>query len=153
MIKKRGTFNNLKITRYNIAGLILLLPVISVLTLDIIARLLQGDLFHYNRAVYGFLSRTPIYRYPVLFTWVIIFPALAVIFNLIPLLRQLLNKKTRIKSVLFIKRNIFSLLLVMAGSGILAVIKLHDFVPCMANGFLSKGIKEFLPLLQYCRNA
>src|SRR5579872_2524246 len=81
-----------RINKYNIIGFLLLLPFFSVFIIDLIARIAQGDLTHYNRPVYALLSHSLLYWFPVLFTWVIIFPALAVLFNVIPLLKDIHKK-------------------------------------------------------------
>ena len=61
-----------------------MLPAFTVFMIDILGRIAQGDLTHYNRGIYNFLSHTPLYWTPVLFTWIIAFPAIAIILEIIP---------------------------------------------------------------------
>lgn len=154
---KSGLLNHLQrtfhINRYHIAGLILLLPALVVSAIDLGARIAQGDLFHYNRPVYAFMSHTPLYWFPILFIWVLVFPFLAVVINLIPVVRNASAGRPRIFSWPFIHRNLGSLLLLVLGLGFLAMIRLHDFAPCLVHGLFSRGFGQFLPLLQYCRTA
>src|SRR6185437_13165118 len=78
-LKKQGVkkyiHKTLHITTYNIIGAVLLLPFFSIFLIDILARIIQGDLTHYNRPVYALLSHSLLYWFPVLFTWVVLFPA------------------------------------------------------------------------------
>ncbi len=132
---------NFRFTGLHLLGLLLLLPSISVLSLDVISRILQGDLIHYNRPVYAFLSKTFFYRTPVLFIWVILFPALAVLINLLPFI----SAKYRGRLVSFI--------LLVFGLGFLSIILFHDFAPCMLHGLFSHGFSQFGRLLSFCRQA
>ncbi len=145
--------STLRFNKYNIIGLILLLPFFTILSIDAASRIIQDDLFSYNRTVYGFLSHTPIYWFPVLFTWIVVFPLLAVVINVLPLVRQVVQKRTSLFSFEFVKSNIGTFLLLGIGLAFLAFIPLHDLAPCVLHGVLSKGIGEFISLLQYCRNA
>lgn len=143
----------LNLSWQNVLRLILLLPFFTILSIDAISRIIQGDLFHYNRTVYGFLSHTPVYWFPVFFTWIVVFPLLAVLINGVPLVRQIGQKHTSLFSFAFVKQNISSFLLLGIGLAFLAFLPLHDFAPCMLHGILSRGLQELIPLLQYCRNA
>src|SRR5579872_3592914 len=107
---------------YNIVSIIFLLPVILMTGIEIISRVTQGDLTHYNRPVYNFFSHTFLYRTPVLFTWVILFPALAAIISLIPLVKSLTKKKTSLFSITFLRKNIFGIAIFFFGLGFIAFI-------------------------------
>src|SRR5258708_16859826 len=146
----RKTFH---INKYNTIGFLLLLPFFSIFFIDLIARIAQGDLTHYNRPVYAVLSHSLLYWFPVLFTWVIIFPTLAVLLNIIPLLKAFNKRHNDILQFSFIKQNIFSLLILVIGIGFLALIKLHDFAPCFVHGILRLGFEKVPSVVSYCRTA
>lgn len=141
------------INKFNIVGGILLLPILSVTTIDIFARIAQGDLVHYNRPVYALLSHSPLYWYPVLLVWILLFPFLAIGINLIPIVQSIIKKKTNIWSITFVKRNFVSLLLLCIGMGFIALIRLHDFAPCFIHGLFKVGIGNLPKIWSVCRNA
>lgn len=143
--------DTLYINGFNIAGLILLLPAISMLTIDMVARIIQGDLVHYNRPVYNLVSHTFLYQYPILLTWVFIFPTLALILNLLSLILNLSQKKMRIFSLGFIKRNFFNLLFIGVGFFFLALIYGHDIFPCTVHGIIRFGLNNLINSFNYCR--
>src|SRR5207248_2005156 len=99
---KRYLQNTLHMNKYNIIGGILLLPFFIMMVIDTLARVIQGDLFHYNRSVYAFLSHTPLYWFPVLFTWTFLFPFLAIVLNLIPIVIQGTRKRVHVRSLVFV---------------------------------------------------
>lgn len=148
---KKYIRQTLHINIYNIIGGLLLLPFLSVFFIDLIARIAQGDLTHYNRPVYALLSHSLLYWFPVLFTWVILFPALAIIINLIPLIKNILKKYGSF--LLFIKQNVITLAIFAVGLAFLAIIKLHDFAPCFLHGLLKVGINQLPQIFSVCRNA
>ncbi len=138
---------------YNIVGGILLLPFLLLFTIDLISRIVQADLTHYNRPVYAFLSHTFIYYTPVLFSIAILFPTLAVLLNLIPVVQTIIKNRKTIKKFAFVRLNLLSIVLLIIGLGFLAIIKLHDFVPCMLHGLLRLTFDKFPQLVSFCRNA
>lgn len=142
---------SLKLNSYNVFGIILLLPFFTVFVVDLVARIAQGDLVHYNRPLYNFLSHTPLYQTPVLFLWVIVFPLLAAAINLISIIRQVGKKD--IFTIKFVEKNFVSIALLIIGLFFVAIIKLHDFAPCMVKGFFIKGVGDFSRILQYCSKA
>jgi len=150
---KKYTEQTLHINRYNIIGGLLLLPFFSVFLVDIIARIAQGDVTHYNRPVYSLLSHSLLYWFPVLFTWVILFPVLAVLINLFPLIKNILKKHGSVLRFDFIRQNIISLTLLTIGLGFLAIILLHDLGPCVVHGLLRFGFGKLPYILSFCRNA
>jgi len=141
------------INKYNIIGFVLLLPFFSVFLISILARIAQGDLTHYNRPLNAFLSHSLLYWFPVLFTWVILFPALAVLLNIIPLLKALNKNHGFLFAFFFIKQNAFTLLILAVGLGFLAIIIFHDFAPCFVHGILRFGPGKLPSIVSYCRNA
>lgn len=157
MMEKIGMKNYLQktfhINKYNVIGGILLLPLVMVFSIDVVSRVVQRDLVHYNRPVYSLLSHTPFYWYPVLFTWAILFPMLAVLINLVPLFQSFGKNKTTIFSKVFVKKNLGSIIVLAIGLGFLALLKLHDFAPCTIHGLLRFGIGQLPHILSVCRNA
>lgn len=157
LLKKQGmkkyTQQTLHINKYNIIGGLLLLPFFSVFLINVSARIAQGDLTHYNRPVYSLLSHSLLYWFPVLFTWVILFPTLAIIINLVPLIKNIIKKHGSLFDFSFIRQNAITLLILAVGIGFLAIIKLHDFAPCFVHGILRFGFEKTFDIISYCRNA
>lgn len=143
----------LHINKYNVVGGIFLLPAFIVLCIDVVSRIVQGDLVHYNRPVYSFMSHTPLYWYPVLFTWVIIFPFLAVVINLIPLVKNISKTHGKSKYMRFIAQNIITILLVSFAAFFILIVKFHDFGPCMLHGIARLGFEHLTKIVAICRNA
>lgn len=143
MLKKQGLEkylkNTLSFNNYNIVGLILLSPILILTAIDFVSRITQMDLAHYNRLVYNLLSKTFLYKYPVLLTWAIIFPILAVILNLVPLFKT--------------KKRFVTFAILILGLGFIAMIRLHDFVPCVVHGVFDRGVNQILPIINYCKSA
>jgi hypothetical protein len=87
MIQKQGMKKYLEqtlhINKYNVISGIFLLPVIFMTLVEIISRIAQGDLTHYNRPVYAFFSHTFLYWTPIPFIWVILFPLFAALISFI----------------------------------------------------------------------
>jgi hypothetical protein len=150
---KRYVQKTLNINKYNIIGALLLLPFFSVFFIDLAARIAQGDMIHYNRRIYAFLSHTIFYQTPVLFIWVILFPILAAILNLIPVLQNNKNKQESPFHFSFVKQNLISLSLIAIGLGFLAIIKLHDFAPCIVHGLIHIGVGRLPYIISFCKNA
>lgn len=149
---KKYLQQTLPYTIYNIIGGILLLPFFTLFAIDFAARIAQGNMTHYNRPVYAFLSHTPLYWSPVLFSIAILFPAIAVLLNVIPLAQQLIKKHISLFSFTFLKQNIVSLVLLIIALGFLANIKLHDFVPCFVHGITRIGL-NIPQIYSVCKNA
>lgn len=156
LLKKQGMkkylFKTLHFNTCNIIGALLLLPFLSVFLIDVVARISQGDLTHYNRPVYTFLSHTFLYQKPVLLVWVILFPAIAVLINLIPLIQNSFKKHRSLFHLSFIKQNIITFSILAMGIGFLALLKLHDFAPCSFHGILRFGLQKLPFILSYCKN-
>lgn len=146
-MKKQGIRKYLQqtlhINKYNLVGFILLLPILIVSAIDLISRIMQGNLFRYNRATYAFLSHSFLYKFPVIFIWVVLFPVLAVAINIIPLITK--RDKKHI--------NILSVVVLIAGLSFLAMIKLHDFAPCVVHGLFKVGIGQLPHVISVCRKA
>ena len=145
-MQKQGMKKYFRLNNYNIIGGILVLPVFLVFLIDIFGRIAQGDLSHYNRTTYNFLSHTPLYWTPILFTWIILFPAIAIILNIIPLLQ---NRKNRA----FVKNNIITIGILAFGLFVLVLVKFHDFAPCFVHGIISRGFNDLPQILSYCSKA
>lgn len=150
---KKYLGKTLHINKYNIIGLVLLLPFFSVFLISLFARIAQGDLTHYNRPVYSLLSHSLLYWFPVLFTWVILFPALAIIVNLVPLIKNIIKKHGSLFEFSFIRQNAITLLILAVGIGFLAIIKFHDFAPCFIHGILQVGVGQLPKIISVCHNA
>lgn len=157
MLQKNGLKKYLRqeghINKYNFWGGLLLLPILSIFIIDTISRITQGDLTHYNRPVYAFLSHTFLYSYPVLFTWVILFPLLAILINLIPIILNSQKKHASLVDLSFLAKNIISVILICIGLGFLIIIKFHDFAPCTIHGILNVGIGQLPHIISVCKNA
>jgi hypothetical protein len=147
---KKYLQQTLHISKYNVIGFIFLLPFLLMFATDLISRIAQGDLTHYNRPVYHYLSQTPLYWTPVLFSIVVVFPLIAVIINAIPLLQQ---REKKVLSWVYLQKNSITLLLIAIGLGCIAIIKLHDFLPCMIHGILNGGLAHFTKMFPYCQRA
>jgi hypothetical protein len=147
---KKYLTKTLHINRYNIIGALLLLPFLSVFAIDIIARIAQGDVTHYNRPVYLYLSHTIFYWTPILFIWVILFPALAVLLNFVPLIQKGIKKNRLFFQLSFIKQNAVSFAILAVGMGFLAIVKLHDFAPCFVHGLVKIGITQIPRIFSVC---
>lgn len=157
LMKKQGIKTYLQqtwhINRYNVIGGILLMPFFLMFIIDLVSRIMQGDLTHYNRPVYALLSHTPLYWTPVLFTIMIIFPLLAILSNVVPILMNISKKHAGILSWSFVRRNSISLLLVSIALGFIAIVRLHDFAPCMMHGILKVGVGRLPEIIAVCKNA
>ena len=140
-----------KLNNYNLVSLILLLPFLLMAGIDLISRILQGDLFHYNRAAYAAVSQTPLYWYPILFTWVILFPILAIVISIIPL--ALNSRKVSVPGVAYLGQYAGSVILIALAAMLLAFIKLHDFLPCLMQNISMTGFRDLPSIISLCRKA
>lgn len=143
----------LHINKFNIIGGIFLLPAFLIFCIDIISRIAQGDLVHYNRPVYHFLSQTPLYWFPVLFVWVILFPFLTVLINAIPLIKNIRKKHGHVNNIHFLIHNLITILLLLFAAFFILLIKFHDFGPCMFHGITRLGFEHFTHIVAVCKNA
>jgi len=150
---KKYTRNILHLNKYNILGVFFLLPFVSVFFIDVISRIVQGNLSHPNELVLHGLYNTPLYWFPILFTWVIIFPLLAFAVNVIPLVIKLLMKGRKFTNVLFIKENIVTIAISLTGIFVISLVTLHDFLPCLINSLLVHGGSNLGNIILVCRNA
>lgn len=150
---KKYMQQTLHINRYNVIGGIFLLPFMILLSLNVLGRILQGDLVHYNRAWYAAITHSILYKEPFIIKTIFIYaPVIAIIINVIPFLRSLqtINKPT-IYKLLF--ANLFSFIILGMGLFFLVIIYGHDVVPCMAHGLQIKGITNIQTIISVCRNA
>jgi hypothetical protein len=153
MIKQVGIKKYFRISNYNILGGILLLPFFLLFGLDFTDRIIQGDLFHYNRQFSSSISHTILYanfngQVPLLWTILVAMPILAVLINLIPLFFSV-SKKIPLKKIF--TTNSIAIILILAGLFCLVVVYGHDVIPCTFHSLLNgQGIPE---TLSYCKNA
>ena len=150
---KKYLRQTLHINMCNIIGSVFLLPSFIVFSIDLIARILQRDLVHYNRPVYAFLSHTFFYQFPILFIWAVVFPLLAVVINLIPVITYAQKKRFQITNFTFVKQNLASIIIFSFGIFFILLIKLHDFAPCTFHGLMRLGITQLPHIISLCRNA
>lgn len=138
---------------YYIVSMGFLLPVILMTCTEILSRIIQKDMTHYNRPLYAFFSHTFLYWPPVLFTWVIIFPLLAAFISLIPLVVSFKKRKTAFLSWRFLLSNIIGIAILLFGFGFIALIRLHDFLPCLFYGLTHFGFGQLHRILSVCQKA
>jgi hypothetical protein len=148
---KKYFYQTLKLNNYNLISMILLLPFLIIACIDFAGRILQGDLGHYNPGTYTALSQTPLYWYPILFTWVILFPILAVIISLIPL--AINSRKSSWRGIDTLKQNPVGVIIITVGILLLAAVKLHDFLPCMLHSISLQGFGKLPAIISLCRKA
>ena len=148
---KKYLYQTLKLNNYNLVSLILLLPYFIMAVIDLTGRILQGNLGHYNPATYAALSQTPLYWYPILFTWVILFPILAIAISLIPLAMN--GKKIAWPDIAYLRQNPGGVIVITVAALLLATIKLHDFVPCMVHNISMNGFNNLPSIIALCRKA
>jgi hypothetical protein len=148
---KKYLYQTLKLNNYNLISLVLLLPYFIMTVIDLTGRILQGDLGHYNPSTYAVMSQTPLYWYPVLFTWVIIFPILAIVISLIPL--TLNSRRVPVPGVAYLRQYAGSVILIAIALFLLAALKLHDFLPCMVHNISMNGFRGLPSIISLCRKA
>lgn len=156
-MKQQGVKKYFHINNYNIWGGILLLPFALLFIYGIIGRIVQGDLNHYNRSFQGVLSHSFIYanyfgKPLILLAIAIIFPTLAVVINLIPLLTAFVKAKKRSPIKLF-QNNPIAVLLTLVGLFFLLIIFGHDVIPCIFYGLAHFGFGQLGHILAVCKNA
>lgn len=147
---KKYSQQTLHINKYNVIGFLFLVPFFLMFATDLVSRIAQRDLTHYNRPVYHYLSQTPLYWTPVLYTIVIVFPLMAIALNVIPILHQ---KRKRVVDWNFVRKNFIALIIILTGLGCISIIKLHDFLPCMIHGLLNGRLTQFSQLFPYCQKS
>ncbi len=155
MIKKQGIKKYFNINTYNIIGGILLLPFLILFGIDLLGRIVQGDLTHYNRDFYSVLSQTILYstyngQAQLLWTILVFFPLLAVILNLIPLVLSLKQSKNKLTIGSLLSANPLALLIIGTGFLFVLIAFGHDIIPCTVHGIFQYGIFQLFPLIDYC---
>lgn len=150
---KKYLVQTLHITRYNIAGGILLLPFGILFTLDFLGRLVQGDFTRYNRAWYAAITQSVLYREPIVIRALLIYaPLAAVIINITPLLQAVFStNRITVRKLLFTSP--FAILIIVLGLGFLGIVYGHDVIPCTIHGILSHGLLQLPKILTVCKNA
>lgn len=153
LMQQQGIKNYFHLSAYNSIGALLLLPFLTLLGLDLLGRLVQGDLTHYNRAWYQAITHSALYREPLLLQLVFVYgPMLAVILNLIPLAASFRTTKKRTLGRLFFA-NPLGVIVMGVGFLCLFIVYGHDFAPCMVHGMFSHGFSSFSKLIAVCGNA
>lgn len=153
MMKKQGIKNYFHIRTSNVIGAVLLIPFLTLLGLDLLGRVVQGDLTHYNRAWYQAITHSVLYREPILIQVIFIFaPLLAVALNVVSLLSSLRTTKKPMIPALILT-NPLSVIVTALGLFCLMVVYGHDVFPCMVHGIFSHGFGSFFKLVAVCGNA
>jgi hypothetical protein len=155
LMKQKGILNYLHLNIYNVIGAILLFPFAFFFTAGMIARIAQGDLEHYNRAWYATISHWFFYggfknQAQAEFTILILLPILAILINLIPLIKTVLKSK-RVVPLKLILANPITILILLGGLFALAVVYGHDVIPCTLNSL--KAGHGVIETINYCKNA
>ena len=153
VVRKQGMKKYFHLSNYNIIGLILLLPFLTLLGLDFLGRLAQGDFVHYDRAWYAAITQSVLYREPFVLQIIFIFaPCLSVVLNSIPVLKSLQRTKKYTARTLFFA-NPIAFIVMALGLLCLLIVYGHDFAPCMVHGIFHGGLFYFLQLFSVCVNA
>ncbi|MDR3642859.1 MAG: hypothetical protein P4L74_04505 [Candidatus Doudnabacteria bacterium] len=130
-------------------GVAMLVP----FTLLVLAAML-GTLFHFpannfigQHILAGHLGLAPFI--------LIILPMGAFFMNLVPLVNNLFQQKqtSDVASLEFIRTNVLTLVVAVAGIGAAAFIPAHDAIPCFINGLIAQHFHNIVPLFDACRNA
>jgi hypothetical protein len=150
---KKYTKKVLHITKYNVLGFIFLLPFGIILFTDLAARILQGDMLHPNHSVLHGLYNSPFYWFPILFTWIFLFPIFSVIISFIPLIKNLLSKRRKFSAVTFLQNNSITITILSTAISVILLVKFHDFFPCFINQIRSLGISHISAIYTFCQNA
>lgn len=158
LMKQQEVRKYFRITKYNILGAVFLLPFFTLFVIDLLGRIVQGDLTHYNRAWYQVISHTILYstyngQAPFLWLVMVFFPILAVLLNIIPVVSFVTKRKTNLSLQYIFLAKPLAIIFIGLGLFFLLVVFGHDFFPCMVHGLLSHGIKKFGEVAAFCRNA
>ena len=150
--------NTLHINKYNIAGVILLLPFIILFGIDFLGRLVQGDFTHYNKAFYNVVSHTILYnnyngQAPLLWTILVYSPILAAVLNLIPFIASLKQNKKKITASALFFISPLALIIMSIGLFCLLIVFGHDVIPCFVHGIISHGLGNIMPTIEVCKKA
>lgn len=141
--------NYLHLNRWNLIGAFLLLPIFTMAVIDTITRLAPAG----RNAIMENIYHSPLYYAPVLRTWVLVFPIIALILNALPLAVSVRKAEKGTSSLSLIRNNIATLIVFGAAACFLVVLKLHDFAPCVLHNLLKQGLSDIPGILGYCRNA
>lgn len=153
---KKNIKQTFEFTKRNLIGLALLLPFFAMFSIDFVSRILQHNFASPNPSLISAVSHTIFYSPPVLFAWVILFPLLAVFLNLVPVIKginQIRRMRKSLFSPEFLSEHFMGILVFGIAAMFLGIIVLHDFAPCVLTGILTKGFRELVPLVNYCKSA
>ncbi|MCL4367114.1 hypothetical protein M1563_03005 [Patescibacteria group bacterium] len=146
----KSTFN---INIYNVTGGLLILPFMVMLGLDLVSRLIQGDLTHYNRSYYQLLSQTFLMQGPAQLFWVIIFPLAALIINLIPFFKTAYTQQNRLAIKSLVLTNLLAVAIMSVGLFALLLAFGHDYIPCFFHHLFLDGLDQIAKTALFCRSA
>ncbi len=138
----------IQISVYNMMGGIFLFPFLFALSVDFVSRLIQGNLSHPNNAALSTMNNTFLYNGTILRIWLLVLPALAIIVNVYPLIQRYIHKEKVISM-----KTIFSIIIIFLGLSFIAIVRLHDFAPCVMNGFFLHGNTNLSQLINNCQRA
>ncbi|MBI3485526.1 hypothetical protein HY025_01125 [Candidatus Daviesbacteria bacterium] len=128
-----------------LVSLILLLPFITLMSLDTSVFLLTG-----SRELMKPFYNSPFWGVLVL-TVVLILPLITVLLNFLVVFQSVSKKHQHILTVSFISQNIFNLASLMLGLFAIFMLFGHDLFPCIVHQTFQKGLLNFIPNLNYCR--
>lgn len=156
-MKQQGWRKYFHITIYNIIGGILLLPFLLIFIYGMIGRTIQGDVYHYNRPFESVLYHSFIYanyfgKPLILMAIAILFPAIALLINLISIISSLTKTKKQSPIKLFLA-NPVAYVITLTGLFFLLIIFGHDFVPCTVNALMKYGFGQVGHIVSVFRNA
>ncbi|HSX10058.1 MAG TPA: hypothetical protein VLF93_07945 [Candidatus Saccharimonadales bacterium] len=143
----------LRFNKYNALGIFFLLPFLSVFLIDVLSRILQWNSLRPNEFVSHAFYNTPLYWSPILFTWVFLFPILAVIINVVPLIKNMIKHKRYILTFRFFNLNVITIAILGIALSVVALVILHDFAPCFLRSLFTQGIWQIGHIVSVCKNA
>ena len=150
---KKYMKNVLHFNKYNALGIFFLLPFVSMFAIDLVTRLITGNLLRPNVQLLNGIYNSPLYWGPILFMWVILFPLLAVAINVIPLIKNTVKSKNGIWNSTFLKVNLVTLAIILLGLSWVLFLKVHDSVPCFINHIINQGFTDFGHTIKVCKKA
>lgn len=153
---KKYLQQSLHINKSNIVGALLLLPFLTLLGIDFLGRLVQGDLMHYNMTWYSVMSHTILYSTfngHAYLLWIVFIaaPIIALALNVIPVIKYLHpRKKITLKTLLF--TNPIAIAIIGIAFFALLIVYGHDFFPCIVHGLLNGAVNKE-NIIAVCKNA
>lgn len=134
------------INTYFVVGILLLLPFLTLFTVDGVDRLLTGGSY-----ILLPLYNSPFWSVPVILTLIIVFPGIAVLLNTLSIVQAYRNGKHKVVSLSFLASQLPSFLILSLGFLAIVLLFGHDMIPCVFNRTLSHGILRFFQGISYCK--